>query len=95
MSYNILCYNSRVLICPIQVFVILGVGCYFTIFNNILKYFPKLDFLLSVRQNQILFIHTGAFKLNVAIINTNRNILQEKQSPMKTNRMQNKDTELY
>lgn len=95
MFYNIVCYDSRVLICPIQAFVMLGAGCYFTVFNNTFIYFPKLDFFLSVRQIQILFIHRGAFKLNVDIINTNRNILQEKQSPMKTNRMQNKDTELY
>lgn len=44
MSYNILHYDSRVLICPTQAFVILGVGWFFDIFNNTLKYLPKLDF---------------------------------------------------
>lgn len=54
MSYNILHYDSRVLICPIQAFVILGVGWVFNIFNNTFKYLPKLDFLPSVTQIQTL-----------------------------------------
>lgn len=72
MPYNILHYDSRVLIYPIQEFVILGVGWFFNIFNNILKYLPKLDLLPSVTQIQILLIHTGTFKLNGAIISTNK-----------------------
>lgn len=73
MPYNILHYDSRVLIYPIQAFVILGVGWFFNIFNNILKYLPKWDFFFTFCYSNSDSSHPYRnIQVNAAIISTDK-----------------------